>query len=125
MPKPLITVELWKSLNLYCPRAGAAARRQATHPDRDLLRGILFMLSTGLPWETLPPEMGCGSRITSGAACARGTRQASASVSTACSATASAKQTAATAREPRSTRRACLPPGRGDGEESDGSRQRW
>jgi transposase len=29
-----------------------------------VLRGILFVLSTGLPWEYLPPEMGCGSGMT-------------------------------------------------------------
>ncbi len=29
-----------------------------------MLRGILFVLSTGLPWEYLPPEMGCGSGMT-------------------------------------------------------------
>jgi transposase len=28
------------------------------------LTGILFVLKTGLPWEYLPPEMGCGSGMT-------------------------------------------------------------
>jgi transposase len=32
-------------------------------PNRDVLRGILLVLSTGLPWEYLPPEMGCGSGL--------------------------------------------------------------
>jgi hypothetical protein len=30
-------------------------------PDRDALRGIIFVLRTGLPWSYLPPEMGCGA----------------------------------------------------------------
>ena len=33
-------------------------------PNRDVLRGILFVLSPGLPWEYLPPELGCGSGMT-------------------------------------------------------------
>ena len=30
-------------------------------PNRAALTGILFVLKTGLPWEYLPAEMGCGS----------------------------------------------------------------
>ena len=33
-------------------------------PDRAALTGILFVLRTGLPWECLPIEMGCGSGMT-------------------------------------------------------------
>jgi transposase len=29
--------------------------------DRAALTGILFVLKTGIPWEYLPAEMGCGS----------------------------------------------------------------
>ena len=29
--------------------------------DRAALTGILFVLRSGLPWEMLPAEMGCGS----------------------------------------------------------------
>ena len=32
--------------------------------DRDALRGILFVLQSGIPWEMLPLEMGCGSGMT-------------------------------------------------------------
>src|SRR5918998_3899743 len=32
--------------------------------DRAALRGILFVLKTGIPWEMLPKEMGCGSGMT-------------------------------------------------------------
>ena len=33
-------------------------------PDRAALTGILFVLKTGLPWEYLPQELGCGSGMT-------------------------------------------------------------
>ncbi len=33
-------------------------------PDRACLTGIIFVLKTGLPWEDLPQEMGCGSGMT-------------------------------------------------------------
>jgi transposase len=33
-------------------------------PDRQTLTGILFVLKTGIPWEDLPQEMGCGSGVT-------------------------------------------------------------
>jgi transposase len=32
--------------------------------DRAALTGILFVLKTGIPWEYLPAEMGCGSGMT-------------------------------------------------------------
>lgn len=33
-------------------------------PDRAALSGILFVLRSGIPWEMLPQEMGCGSGMT-------------------------------------------------------------
>ena len=32
--------------------------------DRKALSGILFVLKSGIPWEMLPQEMGCGSGMT-------------------------------------------------------------
>jgi transposase len=32
--------------------------------DRKVLAGIIFVLRTGIPWEDLPQEMGCGSGMT-------------------------------------------------------------
>ena len=32
--------------------------------DRAALTGIVFVLNIGIPWELLPPEMGCGSGMT-------------------------------------------------------------
>jgi transposase len=33
-------------------------------PDRACLRGILYVLRSGIPWEMLPKELGCGSGMT-------------------------------------------------------------
>lgn len=33
-------------------------------PDRAALTGIVFVLKTGIPWEYLPRELGCGSGMT-------------------------------------------------------------
>src|SRR6059036_3819605 len=33
-------------------------------PDRACLRGILFVLRSGIPWPYLPKELGCGSGMT-------------------------------------------------------------
>lgn len=33
-------------------------------PDQNALRGILFVLKTGIRWADLPKEMGCGSGMT-------------------------------------------------------------
>lgn len=33
-------------------------------PDRACLRGVVFVLRTGIPWEMLPKELGCGSGMT-------------------------------------------------------------
>ena len=43
-----------------------AAKSKGGRPrvsDRAALTGILFVLKTGIPWEYLPAEMGCGSGI--------------------------------------------------------------
>ncbi len=33
-------------------------------PSRAALTGIVFVLKSGIPWEMLPQEMGCGSGMT-------------------------------------------------------------
>lgn len=33
-------------------------------PDRACLRGIVFVLRSGIPWEMLPKDLGCGSGMT-------------------------------------------------------------
>src|SRR3954471_22248487 len=45
------------------PPAGGYPRRKRLD-DRKALTGILFVLKTGIPWEDLPVEMGCGCGMT-------------------------------------------------------------
>lgn len=66
MPKPLVSDELWELIEPLIP----VKPRRFVHPgrkplpDRQVLTGILFVLRTGIPWEHLPQEMGCGSGMT-------------------------------------------------------------
>jgi transposase len=39
-----------------------AGRKPVGH--REAVSGILFVLKSGIPWEMLPQEMGCGSGVT-------------------------------------------------------------
>ena len=65
MAKQLITDELWAVIEpLLPPEPEKSKGGRPRIPNRDVLRGILFVLATGLPWEYLPPEMGCGSGMT-------------------------------------------------------------
>jgi transposase len=66
MAKPLLTDELWNHIEPHIPVRTRRKRnpgRKALQ-DRDCLTGILFVLMTGIPWEMLPQEMGCGSGMT-------------------------------------------------------------
>jgi transposase len=61
----LLSDELWNAIALYLPehvpsRKGGRPRV----PDRDCLRGILFVLREGIRWQSLPLAMGCGSGST-------------------------------------------------------------
>jgi transposase len=65
MAKPLLPDELWEVteplLPGYTPSPKGGRPRTA---DRKALTGILFVLKSGLAWEDLPQEMGCGSGMT-------------------------------------------------------------
>jgi len=65
MAKPLLTDELWERIEpfLPAPRPKPKGGRPRV-PDRAALTGIVFVLKTGMPWEYLPQEMGCGSGMT-------------------------------------------------------------
>src|SRR5438477_12221601 len=65
MAKELVTEELWSKIAPLLPveRARPKGGRPRI-PNRLALRGILFVLSPGIPWEMLPQEMGCGSGMT-------------------------------------------------------------
>ena len=61
----LLTDELWNTIALYLPEHPPSPKGGRPRvPDRDCLRGILFVLREGLRWQSLPKEMGCGSGST-------------------------------------------------------------
>ena len=65
MAKPLLTDELWQIIEpLLPPEPAKANGGRPRIGNRDVLRGILFVLQSGIPWSMLPPEMGCGSGVT-------------------------------------------------------------
>jgi transposase len=65
MTKLLLPDELWDMIKPLLP-AHKRSLRGGRPPldDRDVLTGIIFVLKTGIPWEQLPKEMGCGSGMT-------------------------------------------------------------
>jgi transposase len=65
MAKPLVTDELWELIEPLLPPEPAKPKGGRPRvPDRAALTGILFVLKSGIPWEMLPQEMGCGSGMT-------------------------------------------------------------
>ena len=65
MAKPLLTDELWEIIEPLLP--AEPPRPKGGRPrvsNRAALTGILFVLRTGIPWEMLPQELGCGSGMT-------------------------------------------------------------
>jgi transposase len=65
MAKPLLTDELWEQIEplLPPPTPNPKGGRPAVG-NRGALTGILFVLRTGIPWEYLPRELGCGCGMT-------------------------------------------------------------
>jgi transposase len=67
MARGLVDDELWAVVEPLLP---PPKRRRKRHPgrkpldDRAVFTGILFVLQSGIPWEMLPQEMGCGSGMT-------------------------------------------------------------
>jgi transposase len=68
MAKPLLPDALWRRIEPLLPpppvpkRPDRPGRKRLD--DRRCLVGILFVLKTGINWEDLPAEMGCGSGMT-------------------------------------------------------------
>ena len=66
MRVPLVDDEFWQLIEPLLPRP----TRHYRHPgrrrldDRKVLNGILFVLTTGIAWQRLPPELGFGSGMT-------------------------------------------------------------
>lgn len=62
MAKPLIPDALWAEIEpLLPPLRPRPKGGRPPIPNRAALTGILFVLKSGIPWEMLPQEMGCGS----------------------------------------------------------------
>src|ERR1700674_4867207 len=67
MSHTLIDDAIWARLApLIPPRRIRRGHRHGRTPipDRAILTGILFVLRSGIPWQMLPKEMGCGSGST-------------------------------------------------------------
>jgi transposase len=65
MAKTLVTDELWAIVKpLLPPKPPKPKGGRPRIDDRAVLTGILFVLKSGIPWEMLPQEMGCGSGMT-------------------------------------------------------------
>jgi transposase len=65
MAKPLVSDELWAVVEPILPplRKSPKGGRPPVG-NREALAGILFVLKTGIAWEDLPQEMGCGCGMT-------------------------------------------------------------
>ena len=68
MKKLLVPDALWEKIEPLLPKKSPEAIHKGGRPrilsDRSVLTGIVFVLKTGIPWESLPQEMGCGSGMT-------------------------------------------------------------
>ena len=65
MANPLVSDDLWAVVApLLPPEPPKPNGGRPRVPDRAALTGIIFVLKSGLPWEMLPQELGCGSGMT-------------------------------------------------------------
>ena len=65
MARALLSDELWNIIQpLLPPDKAPKSNGRPAVSNRDALVGILFVLRTGIPWEYLPQEMGCGCGMT-------------------------------------------------------------
>lgn len=65
MAKELLPDAWWLLIAPLIPPEAPKPKAGRPHVSgRAALTGILFVLKTGIPWEYLPAEMGCGSGMT-------------------------------------------------------------
>lgn len=61
----LLPNKLWKEIEPLLPKHDPSPQGgRPPVPDRECLTGIIFILKSGMPWNMLPAEMGCGSGVT-------------------------------------------------------------
>ena len=62
MARQIVKDELWKKIEpLLPPDKPKGSNGRPPLPNREVFTAIVFVLRTGIPWEDLPQEMGCGS----------------------------------------------------------------
>lgn len=65
MAARLLSDDLWEQVKVLLPeRRPRPAGGRPPIGDREALTGVLFVLKTGITWEDLPEEMGCGCGMT-------------------------------------------------------------
>lgn len=65
MTKHIVSDKLWSIIEPLLPPLKPKPRGgRPPISNRAALTGILFVLRSGIPWEMLPQEMGCGSGVT-------------------------------------------------------------
>ena len=65
MSKPLVSDDLWAVVEpLLPPELPKPKGGRPRRADRAALTGIIFVLKSGIGWELLPQELGCGSGMT-------------------------------------------------------------
>src|SRR5438093_9601456 len=64
MAKLLVDDALWELIAPHLPPPRLRGPGRPGVPDRAALTGIIFVLRSGIPWEYLPQELGCGSGMT-------------------------------------------------------------
>jgi transposase len=65
--KPILDDELWALIEPLLPPPKRRRKRYSGRKpiaNRRTLTGILYVLRSGVPWNLLPKEMGCGSGMT-------------------------------------------------------------
>jgi transposase len=61
MAREIVKSELWKKIEpLLPPEKTKGGNGRPPIPNREVFTAIVFVLKTGIPWEDLPQEMGCG-----------------------------------------------------------------
>lgn len=65
MSLSLVPSELWSAIQPLLPTEKPKPKGGRPRvPDQACLAGIIFVLKSGIPWNLLPPEFGCGDGVT-------------------------------------------------------------